>query len=55
MRRFAALADETKGVVLHNGGAANAAQEALLHATVEAEDCYFGGGLNAVVSFLSSK
>jgi len=40
-----ALGDDAEGVVFHDGGAADAAEEALLHAPVEAEDCYFWGGL----------
>jgi hypothetical protein len=41
---FSALADDAKGVILHDRGATNAAQETLLHATVELEDGYLGRG-----------
>lgn len=41
----AALADDAEGVVFHYGCAADAAKETLLHAALEADDCYFGGRL----------
>lgn len=41
VRGFAAFADYAECVVLHDGGATNAPQEALLHATLELQDCYF--------------
>lgn len=47
---FAAFADDAESVVLHYGGAADAAKEALLHAAVEAEDCDFWGRLGGGVS-----
>jgi len=33
--RLTALRDDTKSMVLHDGGAADAAQQALLHAALE--------------------
>lgn len=44
VRRVGALADNTKGVVFHDRGAADAAQQALAHAAVEADDGDLGGG-----------
>jgi hypothetical protein len=41
VRCLAALADDAEGVVLHDGGAADAAEKTLLHAALEAEDCDF--------------
>jgi hypothetical protein len=38
VRRVLALADDAEGVVLEHGRAADAAEQALLHAAVEAED-----------------
>lgn len=38
IRGFPALADNSKGVVLHDRGAADPAQEALLHPALETED-----------------
>ena len=43
----AALADDAERVVLHDGGAADAPEEPLLHAALELEDGDFGGRLNA--------
>jgi hypothetical protein len=42
VRRLATLADDTKGVVLHDGSPADSAQEALLHAPVESQDGNLG-------------
>ena len=44
--RLPAFADDTEGVVLHDGRAADAAQQTLLHAAVKLEDRHFGRGLN---------
>jgi hypothetical protein len=41
MRRLTALTNDAKGVVLHDRRAADSAQETLLHATFETEDCNF--------------
>jgi len=43
--RLAALADDTEGVVLHDGCTADSTEEALLHAALELEDRDLGGGL----------
>jgi hypothetical protein len=50
IRRFLALADDSKGVVLHDRGAADSAQETLLHAAVETENGNFGRRLEQYVS-----
>lgn len=44
---LASLANDAKGVVLHDRGAADPAQKALLHATLELEDGDLGRWLNA--------
>ena len=45
--RLAALADDPEGVVLHDGRAADPAQQTLLHPAVKFEDGHFWRGLNA--------
>jgi len=48
--RFSALADDSKSMVLHNGGATDSAQETLLYSTVKAENGDFGRWLKAYFS-----
>lgn len=42
---FASFRNDAEGVVLHDGCARDAAEETLLHASVEAQDSDAGGGL----------
>jgi hypothetical protein len=42
----AALADGAKGMVFHDGGSADASQQALLHAALELEHSHFWRGLS---------
>jgi hypothetical protein len=48
--RSPALADDSKGVVLHDRGAADSAEKTLLHPAVETKNSDFGGRLNLYVS-----
>lgn len=43
---FSALADDAKGVVLHNGRAADAAQQALLHPALKLDNGHLGRRLD---------
>jgi len=42
IRRLSALTDDPKGVVLHDRGATDSAQETMLHPAIETEDGNFG-------------
>lgn len=52
---FPALADNSKGVVLHDRGTTDSAQETLLHPAVETENGDFGRWLKPYVSPFRAK
>jgi hypothetical protein len=55
VRGIATFADDPEGVVFHYRGAADAAEEALLHAALEADDCHFGRRLGMLVELRPGK
>jgi hypothetical protein len=55
IRRSPAFTDDSKGVVFHDRGAADSAQETLLHPAVETENGDFGRWLKPYVSGFSAR